>query len=64
MKNESRYRSGMRLRKILGQDDVKKRFATDGAEPVGGSPRDFAAFLKADYEKWGRVVKETGIRAD
>lgn len=50
--------------KILGEADVKARFATDGAESVGGSPRDFAAFLKTDYEKWGRVVKETGIRAD
>lgn len=50
--------------KFLGDADVKTRFASDGAEPVGGSPRDFAAFLKADYEKWGRVVKQAGIRPD
>ena len=50
--------------KYLGDAEVKARFATDGAEPVGGSPREFASFLKADYEKWGRVVKQAGIRPD
>ena len=34
------------------------------AEPAGGSPRDLAAYLKSDYERWGRVVKASGIRAD
>jgi tripartite-type tricarboxylate transporter receptor subunit TctC len=52
------------LAKFLGDADVKARVATDGAEPVGGSARDFASFLKADYEKWGRVVKQAGVRAD
>ena len=50
--------------KFLGDADVKARFATDGAEPIGGSARDFASFLKADYEKWGKVVREAGIRPD
>ena len=34
------------------------------AELAGGSPRDLAAYLKSDYERWGRVVKASGIRAD
>ena len=50
--------------KILAHADIKRSFATDGAMPMGGSPRDFAAFHKAEYEKWGKVVKQTGIRAD
>ena len=50
--------------RFLGDADVKARFASDGAEPVGGSARDFAAFLKADYEKWGKVVRDAGIRPD
>jgi tripartite-type tricarboxylate transporter receptor subunit TctC len=50
--------------KIIGDAEVRARFANDGAEPVGGSPREFAAFLKADYEKWGNVVKRTGIRSE
>lgn len=50
--------------RFLGDADVRERFSADGAEPMGGSPREFADFLKADYEKWGRVVKETGIRPE
>ncbi len=52
------------IEKFLGDADVRERFSADGAEPVGGSPLDFAAYLKADYEKWGKVVKETGIRPE
>jgi tripartite-type tricarboxylate transporter receptor subunit TctC len=52
----------MVVAKIISDADLKARFAADGAEPAGGSPRDFAEFFKADYEKWGRVVRETGVR--
>jgi tripartite-type tricarboxylate transporter receptor subunit TctC len=50
--------------KIIADADVKARFAAEGAEPIGGSAREFAAFLKADFEKWGRVVREAGIRPE
>lgn len=50
--------------RFLGDADVRERFSTDGAEPMGGSAREFADFLRADHEKWGRVVKETGIRPE
>ena len=44
--------------------EVKQRLAADAAEPAGGSPRDLAAYLKTDYERWGRLVKASGIRAE
>ncbi len=50
--------------RMLVDADVKARFANEGADAIGGSPRDFAAYLKADYEKWSRVVKEAGIRPE
>ena len=50
--------------KALLSAEVKQRLAADAAEPAGGSPRDLAAYLKTDYERWGRVVKASGIRAD
>ena len=50
--------------RILGDAEVKARFANEGADSIGGSPREFAAYLKADYEKWGKVVKEAGIRPE
>jgi tripartite-type tricarboxylate transporter receptor subunit TctC len=50
--------------RMLVDADVKARFANEGADAIGGSPREFAAYLKADYEKWGKVVKEAGIRPE
>lgn len=50
--------------KFLGDADMRERFALDGAEPVGGTPAEFVEFLRVDYEKWGKVVKQTGIRPD
>jgi tripartite-type tricarboxylate transporter receptor subunit TctC len=35
-----------------------------GATPVPGSPQDFGAFFKSEYEKWGRVVKERNIHEE
>jgi len=50
--------------RMLADADVKARFTNEGAEAIGGSARDLAAYLKADYEKWGKVVKDAGIRPE
>ncbi len=50
--------------RMLVDTDVKARFANEGADSIGGSPREFGAYLKADCEKWGKVVKEAGIRPE
>ena len=52
------------VNKILGNADIKQRLATDATEPLGGSPADLAAYLKADYERWGKVVRDAGIRPE
>lgn len=44
--------------------EVMKRLASDGSEPVGSSPSQFAAHLRAEHEKWGRVIKQAGIRGE
>ena len=50
--------------KILQSDEIKKRFAEVGAEPVGGTPQEFAAFMAAETIKWAKVVKAAGARVD
>lgn len=50
--------------KILAMPDVKEKLAALGAEPVGSSPQQFAAAIKADVEKWKRIVTETGAKAE
>ena len=49
------------IEKILRSDDVKQRFAALGVEPVGGPPEAFARHIRAESEKWGRVVKAANI---
>jgi tripartite-type tricarboxylate transporter receptor subunit TctC len=57
-------RLNVEVSKVITDAEVKARFAAEGAEPAGGSPREFAAFVKADYEKWGKVVRAVGIRPE
>lgn len=44
--------------------DTRERLAALGGEPVSGSPEDAAAFLRKEYEQWGKVIREAGIKAD
>jgi tripartite-type tricarboxylate transporter receptor subunit TctC len=52
------------LVKVIRRPDIVERFARDGVEAVGNSKADFAAFLKAEMVKWGRVVKERNIKVE
>ena len=50
------------LVKILNLPDVKSRIEGDGSQPVGSSPEEFRAFMKADMDKWAKLVKESGAK--
>jgi tripartite-type tricarboxylate transporter receptor subunit TctC len=50
------------MQKALALADVKKRLAADAAEPIGGSAADCAQFLRADFEKWRKVINDAGVR--
>ena len=45
------------MAKALLLPDVRERLAADGAEPGGMRPEAFAAFIKAELDKWSRVVR-------
>jgi tripartite-type tricarboxylate transporter receptor subunit TctC len=46
----------------LNDPPTKDKLVRSGATPAGGTPNDFGVFFKAEYEKWGRVVAERGIK--
>jgi len=50
--------------KILAAPDTREKLSSDGAEPVGSTPEQFAAFIRAETEKWGKVVKAAGIQPE
>jgi tripartite-type tricarboxylate transporter receptor subunit TctC len=43
---------------------VKERLNTLGALPIGSSPKEFDAVIRADYEKWGPIIKAAGMKAE
>ena len=50
--------------KILNIPEVKERFSGLGFETVGNAPEQFDAFIRAEINKWGKVVRDANIYAD
>jgi tripartite-type tricarboxylate transporter receptor subunit TctC len=48
----------------LKQPDILQSLIDTGSTPLSGSPADFAAFMKAEGQKWGAVIKDSGARLD
>jgi tripartite-type tricarboxylate transporter receptor subunit TctC len=46
---------------ILKQPDVAEKIASQGGDIIGGTPAQFTTFLKADAEKWAKLIKDAGI---
>jgi len=52
------------IAKVLDSDEVKKQFDTDGASIVRMNPAEFSKFFVAEYDKWGKVVKEAKLKPE
>ncbi len=50
--------------KILDTPAMKARLALEGAEPIGNSPAEFSALIKAEMAKWSEVAKAAGIKPE
>lgn len=50
--------------RILAGTPMRERFAMQGAQPVGNTPAEFAAFIRSETDKWARVVSFSGARID
>ncbi|MCU0951571.1 MAG: tripartite tricarboxylate transporter substrate binding protein [Burkholderiaceae bacterium] len=50
--------------RILATPEMRERFAGAGAQPVGDTPAQFAAFIKREIDKWSGVVAFSGARVD
>ena len=49
---------------IMRLPELRERLAADGAEAVGNSPEEFAAFIKRELARWAAVIKSAGIRPE
>lgn len=52
------------LAEVLKEDEVRQRLTDLGAQPIGSTPAEFAAFLKKEDAKWDEVVRKGNIKLD
>jgi tripartite-type tricarboxylate transporter receptor subunit TctC len=52
------------LNKAVANADVGAKLAAQGAEPLGGTPAEYGAYIKSEFDRWARVVKEAGARVE
>ena len=50
--------------KVLTRADFLEKLAAEGSQPLGGSPQQFAEFLREEHAKWGLAVRESGAKVD
>ena len=50
--------------KALLAPDLRKRLGDEGADPLGGTPEQFAELIRTDIIAWGKTVKESGVKLD
>ena len=52
------------IARFVGTPEAKARFAEIGAEPVGGTPDAFSAFIRSEVGKWAKVIRQSGAKVD
>jgi tripartite-type tricarboxylate transporter receptor subunit TctC len=52
------------MARALNLPETRARLTAEGAEPVGNTPAEFATYIRAEAEKYARVIKASGARAD
>ena len=52
------------MRKSLARPETQERMRALGAVTVADTPAEFAAFLRKDHERWARVIKASGVKAE
>ncbi len=49
---------------IIRMPEVRERISGLGAEPATSTPEEFNAFIAAEIRKWGKIIKDSGVRVD
>jgi tripartite-type tricarboxylate transporter receptor subunit TctC len=50
--------------KVLALPDVRDRLVSQGIDPVGNTPEQFAAYMRTEIVKWAKIIKATGVTAE
>jgi tripartite-type tricarboxylate transporter receptor subunit TctC len=50
--------------RFLGSDEMREKLKAQGAEPAPTSPEQFDAFIRAEWSKYAKIVKDSGAKVD
>jgi tripartite-type tricarboxylate transporter receptor subunit TctC len=50
--------------KILNEPEIAQKLSALGADPAPGSPDELALYMRTDYERWKKVIRSAGIKAE
>jgi tripartite-type tricarboxylate transporter receptor subunit TctC len=50
--------------RAIATPEVRDRLAARGGETLSGTPDQAAEFIRSEFARWGKLIRETGIRAD
>lgn len=57
-------RLNLELSKVIRDGVVSTRLTAEGSEVIGGSPEEFSTYIKAELERWAKVIKVANVRID
>lgn len=57
-------RINQEVQKVLKNPDVQNKLAVEGSTPMGGLPRQFGDYIRAEHRKWGTLIREAGIKIE
>jgi tripartite-type tricarboxylate transporter receptor subunit TctC len=57
-------RLNVEVNRVVQHPDVRERFAAQGAEPLTGNVEQVMAYTRSEIDKWARVVKGAGLKAE
>jgi tripartite-type tricarboxylate transporter receptor subunit TctC len=52
------------VNKALAHPDIRSRLAAQGADILGGTPAEYAAYLRTEMPRWAKAVKDSGAKAE
>ena len=61
---EAIVRLNAEFNKALQNPQLRKKLGDEGADPAGGTPEQFAALIREEIPRWGKVVKDSGAKVD
>ena len=52
------------ITKALASEDVKAKLSAQGAELLGSTPEEYAAYLKTELARWEKAIKTSGVKQE